>query len=275
MKLHTVSARFVLESWQSSLVRIFFFLSLAVLSGTFSPLVFADSKSDYDYQYGLYRQSYAEFTVLKKDYLNTASLDNQQKAMLSAKQSILSRDLAKASLAWYIWDLINSSAVDYEPIKPIFNSLMVSRDFYFAQSEISKKIITTENIKSFTSSYQNSTIEPDRTIRYGIVVNKIARLVRIQIDSQTAIDDLIPKLPVPMPITVAARVEELKTMHAAINSKIDLLAGGLQSSAGDENVDAEIFYTVRIEKMQEIVGMQTNWINQLIDLDLNYVQPKN
>lgn len=240
-----------------------------------SSSVLADSKSDYDYQYGLYRQNYVEFTVLKNDYLATPSLDNQQKAMLSAKQSILSRDLAKASLAWYIWDLINKSAVDYAPIKPMVDALMVSRSFYLAESEKSQKIITTDNIKKFTADYQVATITPDRTIRYGIIVNKIARLVRIQIDSQAALDDLLPKLPVPLPTTVAARIEELKTMHASINDKIDLLAGGLQPSQGDENVDAEIFYTVRIEKMQEIIAMQTDWINRLIDLDLNYVQPKN
>lgn len=255
--------------------RFFILLLLAFIYFSATNKVFADAKTDYDYQYGLYRQNYLEFTVLKKDYLGTASLDNQQKAMLSAKQSLISRDLAKASLAWYISDLINNSKVDYAPIKSISNSLAVSRQYYLDQSLKSQKIITTDNLKQFTADYQLSTIQPDRTIRFGIVVNKIARLVRIQVDCQTNLDDLIPQLPSPVPTTVAARVEELKTLHSVINTKIDALANGLNPAEGEENVDAEIFYTIRIEKIQEIVAMQTDWINRLIDLDLNYVNSKN
>jgi len=249
-------------------------LSTTLFLLSFTPAVFADSRSDYDYQYGLYRQSYSEFSVLKKDYLDTSSLDNQQKAMLSAKQSILTRDLSKASLAWYIWDLIDASKIDYPPIKSIFNALAEARQYYLSESEKSKKIITTENLKRFSSDYQESTIKHDRLLRYGIIANKIARLVRIQIDSQTAYDDLLPRLPSPMPTTVAARVEELKTMHASINSLIESLAVELKPFDGEENVDADIFYSVRINKMNEIIAIQTNWINRLIDLDLNYATSK-
>ena len=32
-------------------------------------IVFADAKSDYDYQYTRYRDSYQEFIIFKKDYL--------------------------------------------------------------------------------------------------------------------------------------------------------------------------------------------------------------
>lgn len=254
--------------------RFFILLSITFVFLASVPSAFADSKSDYDYQYGLYRQSYPEFTVLKQDYLDTPSLDNQQKAMLSAKQSILSRDLAKASLAWYIWDLINNSKVDYAPIKYIFDSLAVARQYYIGESNKVQKIITQADLKKFTQEYQESTVQHDRIIRYGIIANKIARLVRLQLDCQTAYEDLLPRLPNPMPTTVAARVEELKAMHTKIDGKIDLLAGGLNPAEGEENVDAEIFYTVRIEKMQEIVGLQTDWINRLIDLDQNYAQSK-
>lgn len=250
------------------------FFTLAIFMGIFSPLVLADAKSDYDYQYGLYRQNYSEFTVLKKDYLETSSLDNQQKAMLAAKQSIIGRDLAKASLSWYLADLIKISNIDYPPIKPIIDSLAAGRQFYLDESVKAQKIITTDNLKLFTANYLTSSVQHDRIIRYGIIVNKIAKLVRIQIDSKTALDDLIPQLPIPMPTTLAARVEELKTMQKQINDKIDLLAGGLKPLENEENVEAEIFYSVRVEKMQEILAMQKNWINRLIDLDLNYVQSK-
>lgn len=254
--------------------RLSILLSLILFLLNSTSFVMADSKSDYDYQYGLYRQSYSEFIVLKKDYLDTSSLDNQQKAMLSAKQSILTRDLSKASLSWYIWDLIDASKIDYPPIKSIFNALAEARQFYLSESDKSKKIITTENLRRFTSEYQVSTERHDRILRYGLIANKIARLVRIQIDAQTSLEDLIPRLPTPLPTTVAARLEELKTMHTSINTLLESLASELKPFDGDENVDADIFYSVRINKMNEILAIQTNWINRLIDLDLNYAVPK-
>lgn len=239
-----------------------------------APHAFADAKSDYDYQYGLYRQNYLEFSVLKKDYLETPSLDNQQKAMLSAKQTLRSRDLAKASLAWYLTDLTNSSSVDYAPIKNVETGLANARQFFLDQAEKSQKVVTIDNLRQFSSTYQTASVEPDRIIRYGVVIHKIARLVRIQLDSQTAFDDLLPKLPTPFTATLSERVQELKTMHENINIKIDKMANGLNPAEGEENVDAEIFYTKRIEMMQDIVNMQRDWINRLIDLDLNYAQPK-
>ena len=98
-----------------------------VIAATTTPLAWADAKSDYDYQYGQYRTGYSEFVILKQDYLNTPSLDNQQKAMLSAKQTILARDLAKASLHWYLMDLITGYQVDYGPMKRISTYLNIAR----------------------------------------------------------------------------------------------------------------------------------------------------
>ncbi len=256
-------------SWQ-------IFILLPIVALLTSPTsVLADAKSDYDYQYGQYRQNYIEYTILKQDYLNNPSLDNQQKAILAAKQSIIARELAKASLAWYLTDLIHSNNIVYEPVKSLINSLEIARSFFLSQSQKSQSIITQDNLKTYTENYLKDVIIHDQSFKYGIIVNKIAKLVRLQLDCQTAFDDLLPKLPVPLPTTLNARINELKDSKVVIDKKIETLANSLNPILGEENVDSEIFFTARIEKLSEIRSLQLDWINRLIDIDINYVQTKN
>lgn len=250
------------------LLPIFFFAMV------FAPLIFADAKSDYDYQYGQYRTSFSEFVILKQDYLNTPSLDNQQKAMLSAKQTILARDLAKASLDWYLLDLIGSYKTSYEPINPVINVLSSARSYFLASAQKSQGIVTQDDLKKFTADYLEVVIEKDSFVKYGIVASKIAALVRIQIDSKTALDTLIPKLPTPYPAGLASRIQELKNSAKAIDLKIDELAGNLNLAEAVGQTQSDIFFTDRMEKLIEIRAMQLDWINRLIDIDVNYVQPQ-
>ncbi len=245
-----------------------------VIAATTTPLAWADAKSDYDYQYGQYRTGYSEFVILKQDYLNTPSLDNQQKAMLSAKQTILARDLAKASLHWYLMDLITGYQVDYGPIKPISTSLNIAREYFLAQAQKSQSIITQGDLKKFTQSYLNTVPANDSIVKFGIVANKIAALVRIQVDSKTALETLIPKLPSPMPTGLSARVQELQESTKVIDRKIDLLANNLNLSDAVAESVTEIFFMARVEKLIEIRALQLDWINRLIDIDINYVQPQ-
>ncbi len=245
-----------------------------ILAGIFSPFVFADAKSDYDYQYGQYRTSYAEFSLLKQDYLNTPSLDNQQKVMISAKQTILSRDLAKASLDWYLLDLINHYRVDYEPIKPIIAALNTSRQYFLNESFKSQGIVTETDLKKFTESYLETVPLHDAMMKFGILANKIAELVRIQIDSQTALETIIPKLPSPMPQNLTDRVQELRDKTKFIDSKIDIFANNLPIADAVVESANDIFFTSRVELLAEIRLLQLDWINRLIDLDINYVQPQ-
>lgn len=251
---------------------LFFILSLFFL--IFSPAVLASAKSDYDYQYGQYRRNYEEFSLLKIDYLQLPSLDNQQKALLSAKQTLLSRDLTKASLAWYLSDLITSSQVDYSLIQPIVSALGVSREFYLGASQKSQAIITQADIKQFTQDYSKTVIHHDRTLKFGTVASKIATLVRIQLDSQTALNDLVSRLPATLPATVTARVQELRDASRTIDSKIALLAKNLDFVGAEESADAEIFFSSRVEKLAEIRTLQLDWISRLIDIDKNYAQSK-
>ena len=246
------------------------FSFFALISPSF---VSADAKSDYDFQYGQYRQNYPEYALLKADYLNTPSLDNQQKAMLAAKQTIYSRDLVKASFAWYLLDLINSSKANYEPVQPIIISLSSSREFYMKEAQKSQSIVTQEDLKKFTAGYLKDVIHHDRMIKFGILANKITSLVRIQLDSKKALDTLSSKLPVPQPAILAERIQELTNSSKAIDLKIDTIAKNLNIVDAEEEADAEIFFNSRVEKIVEIQTLQLDWINRLIDIDKNYAQP--
>lgn len=239
----------------------------------FAPFALADSKSDYDYQYGRYRLSYPEYSLLKADYLATPSLDNQQKVMLAAKQTIMSRDLAKASFALYLSDLIGSSKASYLPIQPIHNSLLSAREFFLMEAQKSQAIITQDDLKKFTQAYLKGVVHQDRIIKFGIIANKIAALVRIQMDSKNASESLVSKLPTSLPATVTARIQELRDASTVIDGKIDLMAKNLNFTEDEESADAEIFFSSRIEKLVEIQTLQLDWINRLIDIDKNYGQP--
>ncbi len=255
--------------YKSIPISLFVFLALI-----FSPLVLADAKTDYDYQYGQYRTNYAEFAILKQDYINTPSLDNQQKVMISAKQTILSRDLAKASLDWFLLDLINGYRVDYAPIKPVIDALGTSRQYFLDQSLKSQAIVTEADLKKFTANYLETVPENDAMMKFGILANKIANLVRIQIDSKAALESIIPKLPSPMPQNLTERIQELRDKAKFIDAKIDTFAYNLPLVDAVSESANDIFFSARVEILAEIRTLQLDWINRLIDIDINYVQPQ-
>lgn len=252
-----------------------FFLTLALFffSGVFGPFVLANAKTDYEYQYGQYRLNYPEYKLLKTDYLSTSSLDNQQKAIISAKQTIYSRDLAKASFAWYLMDLIAGTQANYEPLRPIVSSLAASREFYLLESQKSQSIVTQDDLKKFSEGYLKSVPHHDRMIKFGILGHKLSTLVRLQADSKAALDTLIPRLPAVLPATLTARIQELQDSSKNIDAKIDLLAKNLNLVEDEVAADAEIFFTSRVEKLVEIRTLQLDWINRLIDIEKNYAQP--
>lgn len=232
--------------------------------------VLADSKSDYEYQYTKYRDSYLEFSIFKKDYLNTPSLDNQQKVLLSLKQSLVSRDLAKASLAGYLFDLIQVNKIDYSPMVPILQGLSNSRQYFISKSNDAQSLVTLENLKNYDKEYLKTSIESERYLKFGIVAHKIASLVRIQSELSKALEKLKYKIPNETSARLLERLTELENDHAIINEKIDTIAEYLISEEGQENVDSPIFFTGRIEKLSEIRELQLDWVDKLIDLDLNY-----
>ncbi len=248
----------------------FFVIAFSITASIFAPIILASAQTDYEYQYGQYRLNYPEYKLLKADYLNTPSLDNQQKAMIAAKQSIGAREQTKATFSQYILDLIGKTQTVYPPIQPIIASLAASREFYLMQAQKSQGIITQDDLKTFSLTYQKETQHHDRMIKFGILARKLASLVRTQIDSITALDDLVSKLPETLPVTVTARIQELRDSNKLIDAKIDLISKNLDFVESEESADAEIFFSSRVEKLIDIQAMQLDWITRLIDIDKNY-----
>lgn len=232
--------------------------------------VYADAKSDYEYQYSQYRQNYIEYTILKKDFLVNPTLDNQQKAVLAAKQTVRSRDLAKANFADYLLSLCQEKQTNYTPVKPILDSLTQAKSFFLSEAEKSQSIVTPADLTSFSANYTTNTIIHNRSFRTGVIACKISQLVRIQIESKNALDIIIPKLATPFSAPLQTRIDDLKSQGNKINDLINTTTNKLISEEQINNIDNESYFTNNSETIKKIQSLQLKWIDGLIDIDLNY-----
>lgn len=232
--------------------------------------VFADAKGNYEYQYSQYRQNYIEYTVLKNDYLANPTLDNQQKAVLAAKQTIASRDLAKANYAEFLLSLCQSNITNYTPIKPVLDSLTAAKVFFQAEAEKSQSIVTPAQLVTFTQEYQKNSVTHDRSFRTGVVANKISELVRLQVESKDALDIILPKLATPFSTPLETRIADLQTQGNKINDDINALTAKLFSEEDLQSIDGQNYFTDKTERIKKIQTLQQKWIDGLIDIDINY-----
>jgi len=252
------------------------FLTKTFLCGAFllvlfpATIAFADAKSDYEYQFGQYRQNYAEYTLLKKDFLDNPTLDNQQKAILAAKQTISSRESAKADYATYLLTLIDSSNVTYAPINQIIQSLTSAKAFYSAQALKSQSIVTPADLKAFTADYATNSVDPDRSFRTGNVAYKISQLVGFQVQLKNSLDIILPKLAAPLSTPLQTKINDLQTQGNDINTTIDTFTNKLYSDEEIANIDSDSYFSDKTDTIKNIQTLQLKWIDSLIDIDLNY-----
>lgn len=247
-----------------------FVIPIIVLFFLVSTTVFASSKSDFDFQYSKYRQSYSEFLLFKKDYLDTSSLDNQQKAILSAKETINVRDLTKAAFTSYVRDLITNNNLNYPPLVSIADNLLESQQFFMNEAVKSQSIITLANLNDFNDNYLNAYIKHEQSIRVGIVAQKIAKLKYFSVQQEKSLASLKSKIQtVTVSQRVSERITELSQNLSQVSEKIDLLLNDLTS---EENLatEGDIFFSSKVDQLSEIRALQMSWMDKLIDLDLNY-----
>ncbi len=247
-------------------------LSAGLLLLTLFPVtaVFADYKTDYEYQNSQYRQHYTEYSILKKDYLENPTLDNQQKAILAAKAALKARDLAKASYSAHLLSLITASKTNYAPLNPFITSLSEARTFFALEAEKSQSIITPADLKKYTERYSRETLPHDRSLRTGVVVNKVARLISFQVDCKNALDIILPKLPSPYPTALKARIDDLQFLGNSINSEIDTFSASLSTEESLTEIDTDSYFDDKTEFLQKVQKQQLRWINGLLDIDINY-----
>jgi len=245
-------------------------LMLPILFLCTATTIRADAKSDYEYQYSRYRQNYIEYTILKKDFLANPTLDNQQKAVLAAKDTLSARDLAKASFASYLLSLCQEKQTNYAPIKPILDSLNAARVFFLSEAEKSQAIVTPANLAEFTGSYVTNTTEHDSSFRIGTVACKISQLVRIQIESKNALDVILPRLASPYSTSLQTRINDLQTQGNNINEEINTFTKKILSEESIESINNNSYFNSKSETVKKIQSLQLKWIDSLIDIDLNY-----
>jgi len=247
------------------------FIILIISILVFPLNVFADAKSDYEYQLAQYRKSYTEFSQLKRDYLANPTLDNQQKALIVARQALLARDLSKSSYALYLSELINAPNTSYEPFNKILTRLGEASIFFSSSAQKSQVVTTPAELKSFSAQYSRDTLIHDRSFYYGQVAAKLAQLIRFQLDMDGVLQTIYPKLPDPRPIPLKARLDEIPVKAAQINKQVADSTALITPTIEEGQLDPD-YFTDFSTTLGDIRSRQLLLIDQLIDIDLNYAQ---
>lgn len=254
-------------------LRIFSLLFLGFLF-IFVVGVHADSLTDYDFQLAKYRQNYVEFSLFKTDYLQNPTLDNQQKAILSAKQTLQARDLAKAAYAKYLLSSIAAQDSGYAALDPIIARLNNAVTYFTNQSQLSQQIINAPDLKTFTLNYLDSYIQHERALYYGQIALKVATTVRFQINTKNELDAMVPQIPADQPAPLQERLKAIPTLVSQINTIIADITSKIIPESEENLINEANYFEPVSAKLENIKALQLQLIDQLRDIDINYVQSK-
>lgn len=258
--------------------RIIFISTIAVFLSIFSSVFVnqtnGSSKTDYEFQWSNYRGYYQEFLLLKNDYLKNPTLDNQQKSIISAKQTLLARDLAKSSYARFLTDSIINQNTQYQDLNPVLIRLNQATDFFDAKAKESQKIITPQNLKDFSLDYLKNYKSHEASFQYGQVANKVASLVRFQIDTYAEYLAMLPKLPSDLPVAVTKRIESVPVMADEINQKISTLTQKIIQEEDEVVLTNRIYLSKISGQIEEIRLLELKLVDMLRDIEINYVESK-
>lgn len=252
------------------LLKLCFVPLLGLLFSAFSTPIFADAKSDYEYQYSQYRQHYIEYTILKNDFLSNPTLDNQQKAILAAKDTLSTRDLAKASYAKYLLNICQEKQTNYSRLKPVLDNLRTAILFFQNEAQKSLSLVTPADLAQYSNEYAVNTIIHDHSFYTGVVACKISELVRFQTQSKDAFDIILTKLSRPFSTPLQTRIDDLQALGNKINDAINIQTDKLFSEEDLKNIEGTDYFSEKSETMKKIKTLQLKWIDGLIDIDINY-----
>lgn len=249
-----------------------FLLSLFIFLASFN-IISADAKSDFDYQYSKHRESFLEYTLYKADYLSNPTLDNQQKALLSAKQSTNTRELTRASFVAFLRQLILENQLRGYPMADNLNAnLLVAQQFFLMESQKTLGVVTIADLDKFNQDYLLEYPKHESYLKAGIVGHKLARLKYFANRQDEALKELKSKIPSTVSVRAFERINSLESELATIQTKIDTLSDYLITQESLDNTQSEVFFTSRVEFLAEIRSLQLAWMDKLIDLDLNYAK---
>ena len=252
-----------------------FFLIIFTIVFLFSAgVVLAQSTylSDYNFQLDQYRKNYAEYTNFRKDYDDRPTLNNEQKALLSARQAIISRELARANFYLVLSESIGKPGVNYPLINQAATDLAGIANYHFGQAGKAGNIATRADLTNFTKEELTVLATHRRSITQAQVANKLAQMIKFQIDAKTAYDSLVGKLEtVKNEVVVKNGLDQVQTYSAQINGQIEALA----KKTTDFNLDQSNqnqFYEDTSQSLRQIRSLQNRLVSVIIDLDTNYVR---
>ena len=228
--------------------------------------------SDFQYQLDAYRQSYAEYQNFKSDYLAHPTLNNEQKALLSAKQTINARELAWASYVLVLSDTITNAKVDFPLSNKSVADLAEIAKYHFNQATISASIVTRADLTAFTKNELKVTATHRVLLAQAQVASKIAQLIKFQNDASLAYNVVYPKLSTRLDeISVQNGLNQVQTYSQQINDQILALTEKTNKLQPDQ-YGQDTFFTNSSESLVEIRANVNRLVNVIIDLDTNYVR---
>jgi len=228
--------------------------------------------SDYNFQLDQYHKNYAEYQNFKNDYLARPTLDNEQKAILSAKQTISSRELAWANFILVLSDSISSTGISYPLSDKAKADLATIAKYHFGQAISVASVVTRAELTTFTQNELKVTATHKLALSQAQVANKLVQLIKFQTDAKVAYDSLLPKLTaVTDEVSVKNGLDQIQTSSIQINDQISTLAKKTGNLATDQ-FSVDQFYSNSSEILIQIRASVNRLVNIIIDLDTNYVR---
>ncbi|MBI3954794.1 hypothetical protein HY333_02000 [Candidatus Collierbacteria bacterium] len=247
-------------------------LILFALWLSFSPVrAQENAPSDYRYQLDQYRRHYAEYQVYKTDFLNHQTLNNEQTAILAAKQAIIARELAKANFHLSLIPPLKALSLDQPIVERTISNLEKVASFHQSQSLAAQSITVKSDLTNFSLNYLKELPERNTIADAAYLNLKLAVLIRYQEEAKRAFDSILSKLkPRQDLVSVKNGLSQIETLANQINQKITALISGSDSlKTGDYN--SKQFYDQSVETLTEIQSLQLKLVNLIIELDTNYV----
>lgn len=227
--------------------------------------------SDYQFQLDRYRKYYAEYQNFKSDYDAHPTLNNEQKAILAAKQTINARELAWGNYALMLSEMISSTGVNYPFTSKAISDLALMAKYYFSQGTASESIVTRADLTLFTKNELKNTSSYKLILAQAQVAGKVAQLIKFQTESAAAYNSILPKLEkLKAEVAVANGLEQIQTYGQEVNNQINSLSEKV-SKIDSQQYSQDRIYSESSQTLRQIRTTMNRLVNVIIDLDTNYV----
>jgi hypothetical protein len=254
---------------------VVFFSTLLVLflalSAIFPIYTYASYQSDYEYQTTRYRTTFAEFQVFKSDYISNPTLDNLQKALISARQSIKARNLGLMSFTGLTYENLLISRID--KLEPVKSRLVVTYNYYQQEANKADSLVQLTDFTSMSASFRNANDYHMRSLRYGQVSYKLITLLDFNAQLQSSYDNLVLRLPDNLSNLVTQRVSEIRTRLDQSRLAIET---DIESVIPEFEIDQDILIPSNLakwaSKLSSIRQTHIQIADQIIDLEKNYAR---